>query len=129
MLLTFVPAFWYAQNNLSIFSNSNVLYNLVSSNSVHTVPLTLASGNFDQLNDFSGFDGFGTFLISVLTGGNEGGGAGAHGGKGGPGAGGGGGGSVFGTAAIGAAPLQGFSCNATSLFGRLRPTTCRKIKG
>lgn len=98
-----------------------ILYNLVSSSSVHTVPFTLASGNLDQLNDFSGFDGLGTFLISVLTVGNDGGGAGAQGGAGGPGTGGGGGGGCFGTD-IEPIPLHGFS-GGPSVPVRFKPTT------
>lgn len=94
----------------------------MSSSSVHTVPLTLASGNFDQLNDLSGFEGFGTFLISLLIGGTEGG-AGAQGGAGGSGAGGGGGGNCLGVDNV-EIPLHCFSCNdETSPFGRFKPTT------
>lgn len=100
---------------------------MVSSNSVQTVPFTLASGNLDQLNDLSGFDGLGTFLISVRTGGNDGGGAGAHGGAGGPGTGGGGGGGCLG-ATMGVIPLHCFSCGASVLV-RFNPTTCGQRNG
>lgn len=107
-----------------MFSSSRLWYNLVSSSSVHTVPLTLASGNLDQLKDFSGFDGLGTFLISVLTGGNVGGGAGAQGGgAGGPGTGGGGGGVFLEALDVVEIPLHGLSFARTSLLDRLRPTT------
>lgn len=95
------------------------------------MPFTFASGNLDQLNDFSGFDGFGTGLISARTGaaGNDGGGSGAHGGTGRPGAGGGGGGACLGGGGgLGTPPLHGLSfCNefVTSLVGRLSPKTCK----
>ena len=61
----------------------------------------LTSGNFDQLNDLSGWEGLGTFLcacllnpkspLSILPPGGGGGGARPHGGGGGPPPGGGGG--------------------------------------
>lgn len=61
------------------------------------VPLTLVSGNFDQLKDFKGFEGCGTFLICTGLGVERAaGGQGADGGGGGPGAGGGGGGTKLG---------------------------------
>lgn len=94
----------------------------MSSSSVHTVPLTLASGNLDQLNDFRGFEGLGTFFISARAGGNDGGGAGAQGGNGGQGTGGGGGGACFGSAEFEAIPLHVFLC-ITSLLGRFKSMT------
>lgn len=41
-----------------------LLYHLESSNSLHTVPCTLASGSFDQLKLFNGFAGCGTFFFA-----------------------------------------------------------------
>lgn len=39
------------------------VYNLVSSNSLHIVPWTLASGSLDQLKLFNGLLGCGTFFL------------------------------------------------------------------
>lgn len=64
------------------------MYNFVSSNSFHIVPLNLASGILDQLKLFKGFDGCGTFFFtagSTFRGSLGGGIGGPHGGGGGPG--------------------------------------------
>lgn len=49
-----------------------LLYHLVSSSSLQTVPWTLASGNLDQLKLFNGFVGCGTFFLVASARGNAG---------------------------------------------------------
>ena len=106
------------------------VYSLVSSSSDQMVPVTLASGSLDQLNDLSGFDGCGTFFLGTsglfdMEIGAEGG---AWGGGGGPG-GGGGGAWDMGGGGGGIGPLQNSderlkSSEEESVSPVLSPTAC-----
>lgn len=48
-------------------SSSMLLYSLLSSSSLQTVPCNLASGSLDQLKLFRGFAGCGTFFFGNST--------------------------------------------------------------
>lgn len=78
------------------------------------VPLTLASGSFDQLKHFNGFDGRGMFFFGSSNFGN--GGGGPQGSGGGPGAGGGIGGAAMGGGGGGKLGFEGALKSRSSSF-------------